>query len=79
KGKKCIMCTKLLKQLKKMVGDNPDEEAIEVAMQKVCSAMGKRLGWACKKIVKKYREQIYEALQNDEDPQDTCATMKLCK
>ncbi|NWZ30090.1 NKL protein, partial [Asarcornis scutulata] len=78
KGKKCSICTKVLQQLKKMVGDDPDEDTVNAALRKVCGAM-KGLGRLCKAMVKKFGPQIAEALQNDDDPQDVCTSLKFCK
>ncbi|XP_074899885.1 granulysin [Buteo buteo] len=79
KGKKCSLCTKILEQIKAMAGDNPDEAAVEAALGKACRALGKRLGRLCKRLVRKYREQISEALQNGDEPQDTCVAIGFCK
>ncbi|KAM6113220.1 antimicrobial peptide NK-lysin-like [Phoenicopterus ruber ruber] len=78
-GKKCSLCTKILEQIKAMAGDDPDEAAVEAALRKVCRALGKRLGSVCKRLVKKYRDQISEAVTNGDAPQDTCAAIGLCK
>ncbi|XP_064328931.1 antimicrobial peptide NK-lysin-like [Phalacrocorax carbo] len=79
KGKKCSLCTKILGQIKAMAGDDPDEEAVQAVLGKVCRTVGKRLGRFCKVLVKKYQEQISDALQNGDQPKDTCATMGFCK
>ncbi|XP_074020418.1 granulysin [Numenius arquata] len=79
RGKKCSLCTKILKQIKAMVGDDPDEATVEAALGKACQALGKQLGRVCKRLVKKYREEISEALQNGDQPQDTCAAIGFCK
>ncbi|KAF1542396.1 Antimicrobial peptide NK-lysin, partial [Eudyptula albosignata] len=79
RGKKCSLCTKILEQIKAMAGEDPDEAAVEAALGKACRALGKRLGRICKRLVKKYREQISEALQNGDQPQDACAAIGFCK
>ncbi|KAF1564609.1 Antimicrobial peptide NK-lysin, partial [Eudyptes schlegeli] len=80
RGKKCILCIKILEQIKAMAGEDPDEAAVETALGKACRALGKRrLGRICKRLVKKYREQISEALQNGDQPQDTCTAIGFCK
>ncbi|KAF1419087.1 Antimicrobial peptide NK-lysin, partial [Spheniscus humboldti] len=79
RGKKCSLCTKILEQIKAMAGEDPDEAAVEAALGKACRALGKRLGRICKRLVKKYREQISEALQNGDLPQDACAAIGFCK
>ncbi|NXE30430.1 NKL protein, partial [Ardeotis kori] len=77
--KKCSLCTKILGQMKAMAGEDPDNEAVEAALGKVCQALGKRLGRICKRLVKKFRDQISEALQNGDQPRDICAAMGFCK
>ncbi|KAM6191383.1 granulysin [Sarcoramphus papa] len=79
RGKKCSLCIKILQQIKAMAGDNPDEAAVEAALGKACRALGKRLGGFCKRLVRKYRDQISEALQNGDQPQDACAAIRFCK
>ncbi|XP_074708405.1 granulysin isoform X2 [Strix uralensis] len=79
KGKKCSLCTKILQQIKAMAGEDPDEAAVEAALGKACRALGKRLSRLCKELVKKYREQLSEALQNGDGPRDTCAAIGFCK
>ncbi|NWS64597.1 NKL protein, partial [Chunga burmeisteri] len=79
RGKKCSLCTKILEQIKAMAGEDPDEAAVDAALGKACRALGKRLGRLCKQLVRKYRDQISEALQNDDQPQDTCTAIGFCK
>ncbi|NWH81388.1 NKL protein, partial [Piaya cayana] len=78
-GMKCSLCTKILKKLKEMVGEDPDEAAVAAALDKGCRALGKVLGRLCKRVVKKKRDQLIQALQDDEDPRDTCTTLGYCK
>ncbi|NXF55072.1 NKL protein, partial [Oceanites oceanicus] len=78
-GKKCNLCTKILQQIKAIAGEDPDEAAVEAALGKACRALGKRLGGFCKRLVKKFREQICESLQNGDQPQDACAAIGFCK
>ncbi|XP_074784669.1 granulysin [Athene noctua] len=79
KGKKCRLCTKILEQIKAMAGEDPDEAAVEAALGKACRAVGKRLSRLCKVLLRKFREQLSEALQNGDQPQDTCAAIGFCK
>uniref|UniRef100_A0A8D0FYP5 Saposin B-type domain-containing protein n=1 Tax=Strix occidentalis caurina TaxID=311401 RepID=A0A8D0FYP5_STROC len=57
----------------------PLDAAVEAALGKACRALGKRLSRLCKGLVKKYREQLSEALQNGDEPRDTCAAIGFCK
>ncbi|NXX47177.1 NKL protein, partial [Tricholaema leucomelas] len=78
KGKKCSLCTKILDQIKAMAGENPDESAVEAALAKGCRGLGKRLGRVCKRLVRKYREELTDALLGAEDARTVCATIGLC-
>uniref|UniRef100_A0A8C9FI98 Saposin B-type domain-containing protein n=1 Tax=Pavo cristatus TaxID=9049 RepID=A0A8C9FI98_PAVCR len=78
KGIKCSACVSLVKKVQKIVGDNPDEEAINTALGKVCSK-GKRWKSICRQLVKKLRQQLSDALQEDGDPRSVCTTLGLCK
>ncbi|XP_075592791.1 antimicrobial peptide NK-lysin-like [Balearica regulorum gibbericeps] len=79
KGIKCGLCTKILKKIQAMAGDDPDEAAVDAALGKACRALGKMLGRVCKQLLAKYRDQISEALQNRDQPRDICATIGFCK
>ncbi|XP_042748521.1 antimicrobial peptide NK-lysin-like [Lagopus leucura] len=78
KGIKCRACVALVKKLQKIVGDDPDEEAIDTALDKVCST-GKRQKNICRQLVKKLRQQLSDALQDDDDPRSVCTTLGMCK
>ncbi|XP_074837909.1 antimicrobial peptide NK-lysin-like isoform X3 [Carettochelys insculpta] len=78
-GKKCRFCTKMMEQLKAMIGDDPDEESINNALRSVCKAMGRVMGRMCKALVKKYKDQLLEALQNNEDATEFCTNIRMCK
>uniref|UniRef100_A0A8V0Z8H1 Granulysin n=1 Tax=Gallus gallus TaxID=9031 RepID=A0A8V0Z8H1_CHICK len=78
KGIKCRFCVSLVKKVQKIVGDDPDEDAINDALNKVCST-GRRQRSICKQLLKKLRQQLSDALQNNDDPRDVCTTLGLCK
>ncbi|NXC01431.1 NKL protein, partial [Orthonyx spaldingii] len=79
KGFKCSLCTKALKKMQALAGDDPDEAAVAAAMQKGCRALGRRAGKLCQRLVNKYADQITEGLQNGDTPQDICAAMGICR
>ncbi|XP_041280637.1 prosaposin-like isoform X3 [Onychostruthus taczanowskii] len=76
---KCRLCTKVLKRIQKLAGDNPDESAVAAALQKGCRKLGRALGKECQKLVKNYQEQITEGLQNGDTPRDMCSAMGICQ
>ncbi|NXU35697.1 SAP protein, partial [Drymodes brunneopygia] len=79
RGIKCGICTKVLKKIQALAGDNPDEEAVTAALQKGCRTLGRTMGKVCQRLVNKYQEQITEGLQNGDTPRDICTAMGLCK
>ncbi|NWR56732.1 NKL protein, partial [Bucorvus abyssinicus] len=79
KGLKCNLCTKILEKIKAVAGDDPDEATADKALDKGCRVLGKRLGRLCKGLVKKFREQLSQELQNGDEPRDICTAIGLCK
>ncbi|NXW69371.1 NKL protein, partial [Hirundo rustica] len=79
RGIKCRLCTKVLKRIQALAGDNPDKAAVEAALQKGCRMLGRAMGRQCRRLVKKYQDQITEGLQNGEMPRDICAAMGICQ
>ncbi|XP_075580332.1 granulysin [Pelecanus crispus] len=78
KGKKCQECIRIVKKVKEMAGDDPDDAAVGEALDKVCRARRKGRSRTCKGLVKRYRDQISSSLQNGDEPQDTCAAIGFC-
>ncbi|XP_036252563.1 prosaposin-like isoform X2 [Molothrus ater] len=76
---KCSLCTKVLKKIQALAGDDPDESAVQAALKKGCRALGRSVGKKCQKLVSKYQEQISEGLQNGDLPQDICAAIGICR
>ncbi|NXS24200.1 SAP protein, partial [Mystacornis crossleyi] len=79
RGIKCKLCTKALKKIQMLAGDDPDEAAVAAALKKGCQAMGRAKGKLCQQLVNKYRDQITEGLQNGDMPQDICTAIGICQ
>ncbi|NXF26886.1 NKL protein, partial [Rhodinocichla rosea] len=79
RGIKCSLCTKVLKKIQALAGDDPDESAVQAALQKGCRALRGARGRQCQQLVKKYQEQISEGLQNGDLPRDICTAMGICR
>uniref|UniRef100_A0A8C8S881 Uncharacterized protein n=1 Tax=Pelusios castaneus TaxID=367368 RepID=A0A8C8S881_9SAUR len=77
--RKCRMCITVIKKVQSMIGDDPSEDNIEQALNSVCKSLGRLGGRMCKSLVKKYKDQISEALQNNQEAEDICTQIKLCK
>ncbi|NXY20127.1 NKL protein, partial [Atrichornis clamosus] len=76
---KCSLCTKALKKIGALAGDNPDEAAVTAALRKGCRLLGWAMGKLCQQLVKKFQEQITEGLQNGDTPRDICAAIGICR
>ncbi|NWS29181.1 SAP protein, partial [Polioptila caerulea] len=76
---KCSLCTKALKKIQELAGDNPDEATVAAALQKGCKRLGRRVGKLCQKLVNKYKDQITEGLENGDMPQDICTALGICQ
>ncbi|NXE98417.1 NKL protein, partial [Menura novaehollandiae] len=76
---KCSLCTRALKKIKALAGDNPDEAAVTAALQKGCRALGRIMGRLCQRLVKKFQDQITEELQNGDMPRDICTAIGICR
>ncbi|RLV76308.1 hypothetical protein DV515_00017097 [Chloebia gouldiae] len=79
RGIKCSLCTKVLKKIQSLAGDDPDESAVAAALRKGCRVLGRVAGKVCKRLVKKYKDKISEALQNGDTPRDICSAMGICR
>ncbi|XP_038016326.1 prosaposin-like isoform X2 [Motacilla alba alba] len=79
RGIKCSLCTKALKKIQALAGDNPDESAVTAALEKGCRVLGRLVGKLCRRLVNKYRAQITEGLQNGDTPRDICTAVGICK
>ncbi|XP_062366519.1 saposin-C-like isoform X2 [Cinclus cinclus] len=79
RGIKCSQCTRALKKIKVLAGDNPDEAAVAAALRKGCRLLGRPMGKVCQQLMNKYQDQITEGLQNGNMPRDICTAMGFCR
>ncbi|XP_015504261.1 saposin-C-like [Parus major] len=79
RGIKCSLCTRALKKIKTLAGDDPDQDAVAAALQKGCRVLGRAMGRLCQRLVNKYKDQITEGLQNGDMPRDICTAMGICR
>ncbi|XP_066062252.1 saposin-C-like [Chamaea fasciata] len=79
RGIKCSLCTKALKKIQALAGDNPDKVAVAAALQKGCRVLGWAMGRLCQWLVKKYHDQITDGLQNGDMPRDICSAIGICR
>uniref|UniRef100_A0A8C5UAA7 Saposin B-type domain-containing protein n=1 Tax=Malurus cyaneus samueli TaxID=2593467 RepID=A0A8C5UAA7_9PASS len=76
---KCSLCTKILEKIQALAGDDPDEEALAAALRKGCRKLGRLMAKPCQQLVKKYKDQITEGLQNGDAPRNICIALRICR
>ncbi|NWV63274.1 NKL protein, partial [Malurus elegans] len=76
---KCSLCTKILEKIQALAGDDPDEAAVLAALRKGCRKLGRLMAKPCQQLVKKYRDQITEGLQNGDAPRNICTALRICR
>ncbi|KAG7328670.1 hypothetical protein KOW79_008614 [Hemibagrus wyckioides] len=74
---KCNVCTKLVGQVLKMIGNEVSKNSIEEALNKVCEKL-KLLESPCKKLINKYREKLVNIIMSEKKPHAVCKRIKLC-
>ncbi|XP_078522993.1 uncharacterized protein LOC144792001 [Lissotriton helveticus] len=78
-GLRCRACKYVFNYLKKKVSDDHSEEEIGSALDKVCKSVLFLLRIPCKMVVRKYRDAITQAFEDEEDSATFCAMVKLCR
>lgn len=58
---------------------SPPQAMAEAALGKGCKVLGRRLGRLCRGLVRKFRQQLSQALQDGDEPRAACAAIGLCK
>ena len=61
-----------------MLGQNNTAEAVEEALEKVCSYLPKSVADQCDDLVEKYGTGIIEVLTRGVDAQEVCTILALC-
>ncbi|NXP22482.1 NKL protein, partial [Scytalopus superciliaris] len=75
----CSLCTRAVKKIQQLAGDNPDEDAVTAALRKGCRALGRALGKLCQRLVSHFQRQIRQGLQDGDTPRAICSAIRLCK
>ncbi|XP_030057552.1 prosaposin isoform X2 [Microcaecilia unicolor] len=76
---KCKICIKVLKTLRKLLDEDTSEDAVNNALDNVCRRIGRLMRIPCQSLINQYRDKISGALQNDQDPQECCEEIKMCR
>ena len=74
----CVICEYAIHHLQEMLGQNNTAEAVEEALEKVCSYLPKSVADQCDDLVEKYGTGIIEVLTRGVDAQEVCTILALC-
>ena len=74
----CVICEYAIHHLQKMLGQNNTAEAVEEALEKVCSYLPKSVADQCDDLVEKYGTGIIEVFSRGVDAQEVCTILALC-
>ncbi|PAA73160.1 hypothetical protein BOX15_Mlig011638g1 [Macrostomum lignano] len=77
-GPQCVLCEYIIRELDQMLGSNRTEEAIQSALESVCSIMPQTLRTDCDAWVRQYTPIVLQLLSQDLNPAMVCSVMGLC-
>ncbi|XP_055720035.1 antimicrobial peptide NK-lysin-like isoform X1 [Salvelinus fontinalis] len=74
----CFTCKRIINKVKAKLHGDKNRDNIAAKLDSICRSLGKLKG-VCKKLVKKYKEQLIDALVSDVNARVACKKLKLCK
>ncbi|KAF7242148.1 Antimicrobial peptide NK-lysin [Varanus komodoensis] len=76
---KCTICKKIVKKLRDLAGDDPDDEKVDRAIKTLCKVLGKFLQGLCKRFLRLYKAKLVMDLQNGMETDEICVDLKICR
>ncbi|KAM8786876.1 granulysin [Rhynchonycteris naso] len=77
-GGRCWFCRKIIKKLRKIVGEQPNKDTIAQATSRVCN-MQVLLRGLCKRTIKIFLRRISKDIMAGKTPQEVCVDIRMCK
>jgi len=74
----CTLCEVVVQDLEKSLGDTKTQEAIEEALDVLCTSLSLPVHKECEKLVAKYTEEIISLLLQEYSAQEVCKEVQLC-
>ncbi|XP_043938410.1 pulmonary surfactant-associated protein B-like [Protopterus annectens] len=75
---KCFACKRIMKRVKKSVGEVTDKEEIKEKLDAFCTEL-RFMRRICSKLMNKFKDRIADALSEESDARGICVTLGLCK
>nr|XP_033804828.1 pulmonary surfactant-associated protein B-like isoform X2 [Geotrypetes seraphini] len=76
---KCKTCIKVMEKLSLLVGEDASDDDISSALKKVCRNIGVFMKIPCRILISLFKDKISDALQNNQNPQEFCKMIKMCR
>ncbi|XP_066228432.1 granulysin isoform X1 [Saccopteryx leptura] len=75
---RCWFCQKIIKKLRKIVGEQPNKDTIAQAASRVCNRQVLLRG-LCKRTMKTFLRRISKDIMAGKTPQKVCVDIRMCK
>ncbi|XP_054433602.1 granulysin [Pteronotus mesoamericanus] len=77
-GITCWLCKKIIKRLRRIVGEQPNEDTVAQAVSRVCDKL-KLLKGVCRRTMNKFLGRIAQDVTAGKTPHDVCVDILICK
>ncbi|XP_061168001.1 uncharacterized protein LOC133176955 [Saccostrea echinata] len=74
----CVLCEFIMREVDNILQQNRSRQAIENALQMVCSKLPSTISKECSDFVNQYADLVINLLINEGDPKTVCTAIKLC-
>ncbi|XP_056018469.1 prosaposin-like [Ostrea edulis] len=75
----CVVCEAVMTELDNILKENRSRQAIENALQMVCSNLPTAISKECSDFVNQYADLVINIVIQEVDPKYVCTALKLCK
>ncbi|XP_069475132.1 uncharacterized protein [Ambystoma mexicanum] len=78
RDQQCRDCTQIVQNLQNSAGEEPDEDAINAALDSMCNDVGESIAETCTAMQENNRDALLQAVQNAADPTEVCTQIQMC-
>ncbi|XP_062575849.1 prosaposin-like isoform X2 [Saccostrea cucullata] len=75
----CVICEYVMSEVDDILKENRSRQAIENALQTVCSKLPSTISKECSDFVNQYADLVIDLLIQEGDPKTVCTELKLCQ
>uniref|UniRef100_UPI0037E808E6 antimicrobial peptide NK-lysin n=1 Tax=Semicossyphus pulcher TaxID=241346 RepID=UPI0037E808E6 len=74
----CQACRSVVEKVRKELGRDSSRRNVERVLDKACRKVGRLLRSACKSILRRFKNQLVDAIINGGSPRSVCSQARLC-